>query len=62
MAMRKIREQIPGARVIFMTGDPSIKEIQAIVQKEGADGFITKPFDLSEILTAVGRILQLAHL
>jgi CheY-like chemotaxis protein len=62
MAMRKIREQIPGVRVIFMTGDPSIKEIQAIVQKEGADGFIIKPFDLSEIFTAVSRILQLAHL
>lgn len=59
-AMRQIRDRLPGARVVFMTGDPSINEIQGIVQKEGADGFITKPFDLQDILAAVSRILQVA--
>lgn len=59
-AMRNIRELCPDARVIFMTGDPSIEEIHAIVRKEGADGFITKPFELSDILEAVERILRVS--
>ena len=61
-AMRNIRGLCPDARVIFMTGDPSIEEIHAIVRKEGADGFITKPFELTDILEAVERILRVSSI
>ena len=57
-AMRRIREYQTESRVVFLTGDPAIEEIQATVLKEGADGFITKPFDLKEITDAVQHILQ----
>jgi CheY-like chemotaxis protein len=61
-ALRQIREFMPITRVVFLTGDPNIEEIQATVQKEGADGFITKPFDLQHIESAVDHILKIpAH-
>ena len=58
-AMRQIREFLPDVRVIFVTGDPAIEEIRATVLKEGADGFITKPFDVPEIELAVQRMFQI---
>ncbi len=61
-ALRQIREFMPVTRVVFLTGDPNIEEVQATVQKEGADGFITKPFDLQHIQSAVDHILKIpAH-
>lgn len=56
-ALRQIRETQPDVRVLFLTGDPSIEEVQATVFREGADGFITKPFELEEIQEAVRHIL-----
>ena len=56
-ALREIRAIQPSARVLFLTGDPAIEEVHATVIKEGADGFMTKPFDLDDIQQAVRHIL-----
>ena len=61
-ALRRIREFRPASRVIFLTGDPAIEEIHATVVKEGADGFMTKPFDLDDIQSTVKQILRSAAL
>lgn len=47
------------SRVVFLTGDPNIGEIQTAVRNAGADGFITKPFEVSEIEMVVDRLLQI---
>ena len=51
------REFLPGARFIFISGDPDIEDVWQIVRKEGADGFIHKPFDINEIDVAVSHLL-----
>ena len=56
-ALREIRDFQPNSKVIFVTGDPAIEEVHATVIKEGADGFMTKPFDLEDIQQAVRQIL-----
>ena len=58
-ALRQIREFQQSSRVVFLTGDPSIEAIQKTVLQEGADGFITKPFDLKEIVEVVKHLLQM---
>jgi len=58
-ALRQIREFQQASRVVFLTGDPSIKAIQKTVLQEGADGFVTKPFDLKEIVEVVKHLLQM---
>ena len=58
-ALRKIREFQQASRVVFLTGDPSIEAIQKTVLQEGADGFVTKPFDLKEIVEVVKHLLQM---
>jgi len=58
-ALRQIREFQQASRVVFLTGDPSIEAIQKTVQQEGADGFITKPFDLKEIVEVIKHLLQM---
>ena len=58
-ALRQIREFQQASRVVFLTGDPSIETIQKTVLQEGADGFVTKPFDLKEIVEVVKHLLQM---
>ena len=57
-ALRRIREFQTQCQVVFLTGDPSIEEVRSVVLKEGADGFITKPFDIQEIIDVVEHVLQ----
>lgn len=54
---RKIRELQPDSHVVFLSGDPNIESVWQKVRNEGADGFIKKPFDISEIDGVVYRIL-----
>jgi CheY-like chemotaxis protein len=58
-ALREIRKFLPDVRVIFVTGDPASEEIRSVVLKEGADGFITKPFDVPEIDQAVQHLFHM---
>jgi CheY-like chemotaxis protein len=55
---RKIRSLPSTSRVVFFSGDPSIKDVSRLVHQEGADGFIRKPFDINEIKNVVSYILS----
>ncbi len=48
-AFKIIRERNPAQRVVFVTGLFQEKQIQDQVQNEKAYGYITKPFDITEI-------------
>ena len=56
---QQIRPDQKTARVVFLTGDPNIAELQTAVQQAGADGFITKPFEVAEIEVVIERLLQM---
>jgi CheY-like chemotaxis protein len=55
---RQLRIFSPTTRAVFLSGDPSIDEVRKTVRDEGADGFITKPFDIYEIQDLVTYILR----
>ncbi|HEU5287680.1 MAG TPA: response regulator [Candidatus Limnocylindria bacterium] len=46
-----------GARIVLLTGNASASEIARTL---GADGYITKPFDMKDLLAVVGRELTLS--
>lgn len=56
---RGIREMLPSAHVVFLSGDPNLDDIWQRVREQGADGCIQKPFDINEIENVVNRILAL---
>lgn len=57
-AFREIRKEQAACRVVFLTGDPNINEIRSAVHREGAQGFITKPFEVEEINNVIRHLLQ----
>lgn len=57
-AFREIRKKQAACRVVFLTGDPNINEIRTAVHNEGAQGFITKPFEVEEINNVIQHLLQ----
>ena len=56
---QQIRELEPGTHVVFLSGDPNTEGIWQRVRQAGADGFIQKPFDITEINNVVYRVLAL---
>lgn len=56
---RQIRGLWPAVPVVFLSGDPNIEGIWRKCREEGADGFIKKPFDITEIEHVVNRLLSL---
>jgi CheY-like chemotaxis protein len=58
-AFREIKKKQVACRVVFLTGDPNIAEIQSAVRSEGAEGFITKPFEVEEIDNVIHHLLQI---
>jgi DNA-binding response OmpR family regulator len=46
-----------GARIVLLTGNPAAPEIARTL---GADGYITKPFDMEDLLAVVGRELAVS--
>ena len=57
-AFREIRKKQAACRVVFLTGDPNINEIRSAVHSEGAQGFITKPFEVEEINHVIQHLLH----
>jgi two-component system response regulator AtoC len=56
--LRKIKLLDPAIEVVLMTGYGTVKNaVEAM--KHGAADYITKPFDMTELLTTVGKIVQL---
>jgi two-component system response regulator HydG len=59
--VRHIRENFKDTEVIMITGYPSIEgAIEAV--KSGAEEFLAKPFTDTELLSAVGRVLDKARM
>lgn len=56
---RQMSEKKAARHVMFLSGDPNIEEAWQTVRDRGADGFIKKPFDISEINNAVERLLSM---
>ncbi|MBP9854369.1 MAG: response regulator [Candidatus Omnitrophica bacterium] len=52
--LKEIKEKHPKQKVVIVTGYQSV-ELLAEMQKLGADGYITKPFDSKEILRVVKK-------
>jgi DNA-binding NtrC family response regulator len=59
--LKEIKSLDPKIEVVVMTGYGSIKSaVEAM--KHGATDYITKPFDTNELLTTIGKIVQLGGL
>ena len=56
-ALQNIRKKHPGIRVIMITGNPSVENVQESIQR-GASGFIVKPFNTSKVLDTLHKTLQ----
>lgn len=55
--LKHIREQHPGTKVVMLTGFADLKN--AIESKKlGADDFVSKPYDLVDLLTTIERVLS----
>ena len=54
--LSKLREMDPAARVIIISADIQTSS-RELVRDAGATGFLNKPVDAEQVLTAVGRAL-----
>jgi PAS domain S-box-containing protein len=54
--MKRILSENPGAKILLTTGFPS-KDTRNEAQKEGALGFIEKPFDFGDILRVIRKVI-----
>lgn len=55
--LKHIRGQHPGTKVVMLTGFADLKN--AIESKKlGADDFVSKPYDLVDLLTTIERVLS----
>jgi len=55
--VRRIKEQIPGIAVIYMTGYANLNSAKDAI-KQGAIDYIMKPFELAEIRQAVNNAIE----
>ena len=56
-ALQNIKEKHPGIRVIMITGNPSVENVQESIQG-GASGFIVKPFNTAKVLDTLHKTLD----
>jgi YesN/AraC family two-component response regulator len=57
--LKYVKERLPKTKVIMLTGFADLKN--AIESKKlGAEDFISKPYDLVDLLTTVERVLTSA--
>lgn len=55
--LKVIKEKHPGTRVIMLTGFADLKN--AIESKKlGAEDFVSKPYDLVDLLTTIDRVMS----
>ena len=56
-ALQYIKERHPRIKVIMITGNPSVENVQESIQG-GAAGFIVKPFNTARVLDTLHKALQ----
>ena len=56
-AVQYIKERHPRIKVIMITGNPSVENVQESIQG-GAAGFIVKPFNTARVLDTLHKALQ----
>lgn len=56
-ALQKIKADYPEIRVVMITGNPSMENVQASI-KSGASGFIVKPFNAGTVLDTLKKALE----
>jgi DNA-binding NtrC family response regulator len=59
--LQHVRETYPDTRVILMTGFGTIETAVAAI-KQGAEDYITKPFDTDTVLKKVSRLMEVFEL
>jgi len=55
--LQNVKEKHPGIRVIMITGNPSVENVQESIQG-GASGFIVKPFNTAKVLDTLQKTLE----
>lgn len=55
--LQNIKEKHPEIRVIMVTGNPSVENVQESIQW-GASGFIVKPFNTAKVLDTLHKALE----
>ena len=55
--LQNIKEKYPNIRVIMITGNPSVENVQESIQG-GASGFIVKPFNTAKVLDTLHKALE----
>lgn len=55
--LQNIKKKYPGIRVIMITGNPSVENVQESIQG-GASGFIVKPFNTAKVLDTLHKTLE----
>jgi two-component system chemotaxis response regulator CheY len=55
--LQYIQERHPRIKVIMITGNPSVENVQESIQG-GAAGFIVKPFNTARVLDTLHKALQ----
>lgn len=55
--LQYIKERHPRIKVIMITGNPSVENVQESIQG-GAAGFIVKPFNTARVLDTLHKALQ----
>lgn len=55
--LQNVKAKHPGVRVIMITGNPSVENVQESIQG-GASGFIVKPFNTAKVLDTLHKTLE----
>lgn len=55
--LQNVKAKHPGVRVIMITGNPSVENVQESIQG-GATGFIVKPFNTAKVLDTLHKTLE----
>lgn len=58
-ALQSIKASHPEIIVVMITGNPSVENVQESI-KNGANGFIIKPFNAAKVLDTLERVLATA--
>ena len=59
-ALPELRQEYPDICFMMISGDSTVSNVTTAL-KDGAKGFVTKPFTIDSVIQAVGRALQLGE-